>query len=54
MALVGGKLIRKRLAYLEQDTTNNTVTFTFEDGIHNLDVYPGKNLPLDHHEYRLM
>lgn len=47
----GGTLIRKRLAYLEQNTTNNTVTFMFEDGIHNSDVYPGKNLslrPSDH------
>ena len=38
-----GQLIRKRLAYLDQDTVNNTVEFTFERGVTNKAVYPGRN-----------
>lgn len=38
-----GKLVRKRLAYLDQDTVNNTVKFTFEQGVTNEAVYPGRN-----------
>lgn len=45
---VDGSLIRRRLAYLEQ-YANNTVEFTFEQGLSNTDVYPGK----DHHPSQL-
>ena len=39
-----GKLVRKRLAYLDQDRINNTVKFTFEQGVTNKAVYSGRNL----------
>ena len=39
----GSSLIRKRLAYLDQYTSNNTVVFTFENAVSNEDVFPGKN-----------
>ena len=42
MSTTGGTLTRKRLAFLEQDVSNGSVQFTFEEGISNEDVYPGE------------
>ena len=32
---------KKRVAYLEHNTTTDTVVFTFEDGVTNEDIFPG-------------